>query len=80
MNDDFDVDGIPHGWIQWKGTEVCIDLHCVCGHLGHFDGDFFYFYECSECHRKYRVGQNIKLIELTSDEDIDYANRNCGFK
>lgn len=21
----------PHGWIQWKGTNVCLDYHCVCG-------------------------------------------------
>jgi hypothetical protein len=60
--------GDSHGWIQWKGTEICIDLHCVCGHHAHFDGDFFYFYECSSCHRKFAVGQNVKLIELTKKE------------
>ena len=21
----------PHGWIQWKGTGVCMDVHCKCG-------------------------------------------------
>jgi hypothetical protein len=56
-----------HGWIQWKGTKVCIDLHCECGRLEHFDGDFFYHYECS-CGRKYAVGQNVKLILLTEEE------------
>ncbi len=34
------------GWIQWKGTDVCIDLHCVCGNNGHVDGDFMYEVQC----------------------------------
>lgn len=54
-----------HGWIQWKGTNVCMDTHCICGYHGHVDKDFFYRYECPKCHRKYAVGQNIKLIEMT---------------
>lgn len=56
------------GWIQWKGTDVCIDLHCVCGVHGHHDGDFMYTVRCSECGRKYAVGQNVKLIELDTPE------------
>jgi len=58
----------PYGWIQWKGTNVCMDIHCLCGYFGHVDQEFFYFYECPECHRKFAVGQNIKLIELDSEE------------
>jgi hypothetical protein len=57
-----------HGWIQWKGTDVCIDLHCVCGYQGHIDGDFFYYYECAACGAKYAVGQNVKLIPLTPEQ------------
>lgn len=58
----------PHGWIQWKGTEVCIDLYCVCGNHEHYDGDFFYFYECSNCRRKYAVGMSVRLHELHPNE------------
>jgi len=61
-------EGDAYGWIQWKGTNVCIDLHCKCGYHDHFDGDFFYYFECPKCHRKYAVGQNIKLIELTKEQ------------
>lgn len=67
------------GWIQWKGTDVCIDLHCVCGHHGHFDGDFFYFFECPSCHRKYAVGQNINLIPLNEGHIKEIAEL-WGFK
>jgi hypothetical protein len=66
----------PHGWIQWKGTEVCIDLHCECGHHGHFDGEFFYFYSCPKCDKKYAVGSVVKLIPLDSG-GIEYAENVC---
>ena len=56
------------GWIQWKGTDVCIDLDCVCGASGHVDGDFMYQLLCPECGRRYLAGANIKLIELTPEE------------
>ena len=56
------------GWIQWKGTHACIDLHCVCGHDGHADADFLYQVKCPVCGREFFVGQNVKLIELTPDE------------
>lgn len=57
----------PHGWIQWKGTDVCIDLHCTCGYHGHVDRDFFYFYQCPKCRQKYAVGQTVPLIPLTPE-------------
>jgi hypothetical protein len=56
------------GWIQWKGTEVCIDLHCVCGFDGHLDDSFLYRVHCPRCDRQFLVGQNIKLIEMTPEE------------
>lgn len=58
------------GWIQWKGTDVCVDLHCICGETGHIDGDFVYSIQCAKCGRKYATGQNIKLIELDTPELI----------
>lgn len=60
----------PYGFIQWKGTNVCIDLHCICGFHGHLDIDFLYYYECNECHRKYKVGDIVSLIELQDPEEI----------
>lgn len=65
---DFDAKDLPHGWIQWKGTNVCMDMRCTCGHLGHVDAEFFYYFECPSCHAKYAVGQNVKLIPLTPEQ------------
>lgn len=60
---------IPHGWIQWKGTKVCMDLLCACGSHGHVDAEFCYFVKCTDCGRRYFVAQNVKLIELREDEE-----------
>lgn len=65
-------EGASHGRIQWKGTDVCIDLHCECGNDDHFDGDFLYYYECSACGKKYAMGMNVALIPLTPAE-ISYV-------
>lgn len=72
--------GDAHGWIQWKGTQVCMDIHCKCGRHGHMDSDIgFYFYECPVCHRKYAVGQVVKLIELTEEQSAHAAAHHVGF-
>ena len=54
----------PHGWIQWKGTDVCVDIYCKCGALCHFDGDFMYHIKCKHCGRIYECDGHIKLLEL----------------
>ena len=69
-----------HGWIQWKGTNVCIDIHCRCGRLGHFDGDSFYHYRCPGCGQAYAVGQNVKLIPLTAEQAQHVMEHHVGFQ
>jgi len=39
----------PSVFIQWKGTDVCMDFYCDCGAQGHFDGDFAYAVKCQHC-------------------------------
>lgn len=65
----------PNGWIQWKVTEVCMDLYCECGQSSHFDGDFFCFFECPHCNRKYSVGCYVKLHKLTDEESELFNDR-----
>lgn len=38
-----------HAFIQWKGTDVCMDFRCECGVSGHFDGHFAYVVRCPQC-------------------------------
>lgn len=46
---------IAHTFIQWKGTDVCLDFICICGAQGHFDGYFAYVLECSKCGGKWEM-------------------------
>jgi len=69
-------EGEAHGSVQWKGTDVCIDLYCKCGYHGHFDGSFLYHYECPKCHTKYAVGSNVKLIPLTPEQAQEVEKHN----
>lgn len=66
-NQDTKPDGAS-GWIQWKGTAVCIDLRCKCGAHLHFDGEFMYFIKCPHCLQVYAAGQTIKLIPLSAED------------
>jgi hypothetical protein len=61
--------GKPHGWVQWKGTDVCMDIHCICGCHSHFDGDFAYAVKCPECGRSYMCNGHIELIELAVEPE-----------
>jgi hypothetical protein len=48
-------------FIQWKGTVVCMDVHCPCGHHGHIDAGFAYYYQCPKCEQIYKCGDTIEL-------------------
>lgn len=58
----------PYGWIQWKGTDVCMDVHCVCGEAAHVDAEFAYIFHCKACDRMFAVGQTVRLIELNEEQ------------
>lgn len=45
----------PSAFIQWKGTDVCMDFHCQCGAFCHFDGDFAYIVQCPHCSTIYEM-------------------------
>ena len=51
-------------WIQWKGTDVCMDIHCKCGHHSHLDDSFAYHVKCPKCGTVYMCNGHIELIEL----------------
>ena len=67
-----------HGWIQWKGTNVCMDIHCKCGAFGHIDIDFAYYVKCHHCGRVYMCNGHVQLIEITEEKIencvVEFAN------
>lgn len=58
-----------HGWIQWKGTDVCMDVHCACGELTHVDGEFCYTIRCGACGQLYDVAGEVALVPVPRDEE-----------
>lgn len=58
----------PHGWIQFKGTDICLDVHCKCGELTHIDGTFIYFLKCGACGATYELNGHIELVERVESE------------
>jgi hypothetical protein len=59
----------PHGWVQWKGTDVCMDVHCKCGHTSHLDAICAYTVKCPACGTVYMCNGHIELIELEEEPD-----------
>lgn len=57
-----------YGFIQWKGTDVCMDVNCSCGELSHVDGMFMYKVCCPACGRVYKCDDTIRLIEEKSND------------
>lgn len=58
-------EGKSHLWIQWKGTDVCCDVHCVkCDNSFHYDGSFFYFFQCPVCNQIYECGSHIEVYPI----------------
>ena len=62
-------EGQPHGWIQWKGTDVCMDIYCKCGQSFHIDSTFAYSVQCPKCDTCYHCNGHIELIELRQVPD-----------
>lgn len=48
-------------FIQWKGTDLCMDWFCEDGHQNHWDGDFAYEISCIDCGKKYYPESSVKL-------------------
>jgi hypothetical protein len=59
--------GKPHGWVQWKGTNVCIEIHCKCGYHSHYDGYFAHHIQCPSCGTIYYLNPHIEMIEADYD-------------
>lgn len=53
MSNGFIDSDLPEGqtmvFLQWKGTNACLDFNCECGAHVHVDDDFVYAIRCPEC-------------------------------
>jgi phage FluMu protein Com len=58
---------LPHGWVQWKGTDVCMDIYCKCGYHSHIDDSFTYYIKCPKCKTVYFCNGHIEFIEIEQE-------------
>lgn len=54
----------PNAFIQWKGTDVCLDFYCPCGYQSHYDGYFAYVIECPKCEREFAMPHTVQMVEV----------------
>lgn len=50
-----------NNFIQWKGTDICMDFHCECGKHNHYDGFFADHVKCAGCGQVYEMDTKIKM-------------------
>jgi hypothetical protein len=67
-------DTSKEAFIQWKGTDVCMDLHCPkCGYHNHYDGFFGYAVECCKCKAVWKMNCYVTFREADpAIEDDQY--------
>jgi hypothetical protein len=58
----------PYAFIQWKGTDVCMDFKCLCGGQFHLDAYFCYKVRCGGCGREYEMSCHIEARLITEEE------------
>ena len=67
----FDLRADPdetNAFIQWKGTDVCLDFNCECGGTCHFDGYFAYVIECPHCDKRWEMPMILFPRPYTGDD------------
>lgn len=63
--------GAASGWLQWKGTDACIDITCVCGANQHLDAEFLYTWRCPACKTLYDLSPHVRMEPVPADDDDD---------
>jgi hypothetical protein len=48
--------------IQYKGTDICMDLNCKCGVNSHYDGFGAYYIKCPGCGQVFQMETTIKEV------------------
>ena len=80
----YETPELPFAFIQWKGTQVCMDPHCVCGESCHVDADFAYFVRCPACGRVFQMDWYVRMRECdpaeayippVTDESLPWVTR-----
>lgn len=58
------MSGRPDLFLQWKGTDACLDLYCTCGQDLHFDGYFADELTCGYCGQTWELPHKLALTPV----------------
>ena len=59
-------------FIQWKGTDLCMDFYCPsCGKHTHFDGEFAYYIQCPSCGHYFKMPQDVEVEDVGTEKPED---------
>jgi hypothetical protein len=61
---------VENNFIQWKGTDICMDFHCECGYHNHYDGYFAYFVRCKKCKQVYKLDTKVMMEKRNDIEEL----------
>jgi hypothetical protein len=50
----------PDVFVQWKGTDACLDFWCACGADLHFDGYFAMDFTCGQCGQTWELPHKLE--------------------
>jgi hypothetical protein len=65
----------PRAFIQYKGTDICCDIHCPnCKAHGHIDSYFCYQYRCLICNKVYELSPFIEMKEIENPDKQEMEN------
>lgn len=65
----------PYGLVQWKNTDVCMEIQCTCGTDLHVDGYFAYYVQCPKCGCIFECDPVIHLVELSKAKKTEYERQ-----
>jgi hypothetical protein len=54
----------PDLFLQWKGTDACLDLYCTCGQDLHFDGFFATELTCGHCGQTWELPHKLTITPV----------------
>ena len=55
-------------FIQWKGSDVTMEVECLCGESFAKTGEFAYQADCPHCCRHYQVDSHMRISNATPEQ------------
>ena len=56
-------------FIQWKGTDLCMDFYCPeCNEHSHFDGMFAYHIQCPHCETYFKMPEDVTVESVGKEK------------